>query len=171
MGFLWRAHNGIAFNNHWNGYQQMIHYDIETICNYGSCNGLWPSANHSLYPAQDQIGAGIDTGWGTPQSTSEAKLWFWSNYLNGNLGTPYNDFCGEAQSLIQEDRDYFMQKTSFNGSSGIGVGLLSARPSSGLTAGRYYWATDTNTLYRSTSSTTWETSYTPLTYPHPLRNY
>jgi hypothetical protein len=161
----------MAFNNDFNGYQQMIHYDIETICNNGSCNGLWPTSNHSVYPAQDQIGAGVDAGWGTAQSTTEAKLWFWSNYLNGGLAEPYTDMCSESLALIQEDRDRFLQKTPFNGSSGIGVGLLSARPSSGLSAGRYYWATDTNTLYRTTSSTTWEAYYTPYTYPHPLRNY
>jgi len=59
---------------------------------------------------------------------------------------------------------------TFNGSRGVGSGLLSARPSSGLKVGVGYWATDTKTLYRATSSTTWEIYYTPYTYPHPLRS-
>jgi hypothetical protein len=39
----------------------------------------------------------------------------------------------------------------------------------GLTVGVGYWATDTQTLYRATSATTWQAYYTPYQYPHPLR--
>jgi hypothetical protein len=35
-------------------------------------------------------------------------------------------------------------------------GLDSAKPSSGLTVGQLYWATDTKILYRATSSTSWQ---------------
>ena len=68
----------------------------------------------------------------------------------------------------RENVHYWRETTSFDGSVGIGVGLLAARPSSGLTVGVGYWATDTNTLYRATGAATWEAYYTPYTYPHPL---
>lgn len=57
--------------------------------------------------------------------------------------------------------------TSFSGASGVGSGVLSARPSS-CTAGVAYWATDTQTLYKCTSGNNWSTFYQPFTYPHPL---
>jgi hypothetical protein len=160
----------MIFNNTFSSsYQQSIRFDSETICRT-DCSAGWPSANVTVYPAQDQIGAGIDAGWATPQSTNEAKLRIWNNTHGGGSATPGIGSCDLSESMVQHNRDYFLQVTPFTGASGIGVGTLAARPSSGLTVGRYYWATDTNTLYRSASSITWETHYTPYTYPHPLRN-
>jgi len=170
-GLFLRSINGMIFNNTFSSsYQQSIRFDSETICGSG-CNAGWSTSNKTVYPAQDQIGAGIDTGWNTPQSTNEAKLRIWNNLRGAGPAATNIGGCADSLKLVQHDRDYFLQVAPFNGSSGIGVGFLSARPSSGLTIGRYYWATDTNTLYRSTSSTTWEAHYTPFTYPHPLRNY
>jgi hypothetical protein len=72
--------------------------------------------------------------------------------------------------MIESDRDYFLPNTNFaaNPTTGVGYGTLAARPNSGLTVNRFYWATDTSTLYRSTSATEWEVYYTPYTYPHPV---
>jgi PKD repeat protein len=68
----------------------------------------------------------------------------------------------------QEDKEFWAEKASFNGTAGIGVGPLSARPTT-CTKGVAYWATDTRTLYKSTAANTWNAYYTPYVYPHPLR--
>jgi hypothetical protein len=91
-------------------------------------------------------------------------VYLWSNTLNGtNYVSNY-----AAGGSIAENRDYYKENASFTGATGIGVGLLSARPSSGLTAGVGYWATDEQKLYVATNSTTWALYYQPYTYPHPL---
>lgn len=89
-------------------------------------------------------------------------------------------------SCPTQDRDYFVGIDKFDGSSGVGYGPLSARPSP-KKIGVGYWATDQNifdlrgmvgrspaspisgTLYKCTSSGEWTAYFTPLTYPHPLR--
>jgi len=80
---------------------------------------------------------------------------------NGSLWSVY-----ESDALFQNS-DYYLYSSSFNGTSGVGSGLLSARPST-CTAGVAYWATDQNTLYGCLSANTWAAHYTPYTYPHPL---
>jgi hypothetical protein len=57
--------------------------------------------------------------------------------------------------------------SGFNGTVGVGCGLLSARPST-CTVRVGYWATDTQTLFTCDSTNTWTAYYTPYTYPHPL---
>jgi hypothetical protein len=79
----------------------------------------------------------------------------------------------EYDPPAQQDRDYYLgtadsgSQISFNGTSGVGSGLLSGRPA---TCTRYvaYWATDTNTLYQCTATNAWTAYYTPYTYPHPM---
>jgi len=166
-----RSCNGMAFNNAYSsGFTSTVVADMETIC-YTSCGGVWSKTQEQIdaltYPYQDQIGVGLDSGYGTAQATDEAKLWIFNNTKAGAASAPTINFCTKAGELIQHDRDYFLQVTPFTGASGIGVGTLAARPASGLTTGVYYWATDTSTLYRATGATTWVTHYTPYTYPHP----
>jgi len=76
---------------------------------------------------------------------------FWANY---------------SPDVLQANRDYYLYTPSFNGTGGVGSGLLSARPST-CTAGVAYWATDQNTLYKC-SANAWTVLYTPYSYPHPL---
>lgn len=104
-------------------------------------------------------------------------------------GTCSGAFITIYDPQIVQNRDIFTdQGASCSGSSctsGVGVGLLSARPASctpnstsysgpytgaplGSSPGVGYWATDTNTLYVCTATNTWTTYYTPYTYPHPL---
>lgn len=90
-------------------------------------------------------------------------------------------------SCPAKDRDYYVGTDSFNGTSGVGYGPLSARPTP-QKVGVGYWATDQNianlkdmvgknpltpisgTLFKCTSPGIWTAYYQPYTYPHPLRN-
>jgi hypothetical protein len=72
-----------------------------------------------------------------------------------------------SPSAFVANSDYYNYTASFNGTSGTGSGLLSARPST-CTPRVGYWATDTQTLYQCTATNTWTAYYTPYTYPHPL---
>jgi len=111
---------------------------------------------------------------GQPQHASDSYYWGnrkWGIQFDPALSPELGAVCSTCGLVVPtENVHVWMEKSSFNGSVGIGVGLLSARPSSGLTAGVGYWATDTQTLYRATNSTTWETYYVPYAYPHPHRS-
>ena len=82
----------------------------------------------------------------------------------------------EADGPVSANQDYYLGTTnsgtpiSFSGTSGVGAGVLSGRPST-CTKGVAYWATDQGaqgTLYQCSSTNTWTVYYTPYTYPHPL---
>jgi len=79
---------------------------------------------------------------------------------------------------IQENRDFYNQKTPFDGTVGVGVGPLADRTKT-CTPGAAYWATDQGDwdsthegpdgqLYVCTAPNTWTFYYEPYTYPHPL---
>ena len=82
-------------------------------------------------------------------------------------------YANEGVSEQTQNQDYYLGTTnsgtpiSFNGTSGVGSGTLSSRPST-CAPMVAYWATDTNTLYQCSSTNTWTAYYTPYTYPHPL---
>jgi hypothetical protein len=111
---------------------------------------------------------------GQPQHISDS--YYWNNTYRGNLvhAIEGEDCC----DAISENSEFFNQDTSFDGTTGIGVGTLANRPST-CTTGVGYWATDQcdwnsenpgpdGCLYRCTGDN-WELYYTPYTYPHPLR--
>jgi hypothetical protein len=117
-------------------------------------------------------------------------VYVWGNTLSGSQVTGIvgfaNSISGFVQSsaLLADNRDYYQQfgalgeSGTFNGTKGVGQGLLSARPATctagtdpqthGGAPGVGYWATDTNTLYVCNPTNTWTAYYTPYTYPHPL---
>jgi hypothetical protein len=96
---------------------------------------------------------------------------------NGSLMSVSVQGEGRNNLHIQANRDYYTTNTSFNGTSGVGEGPLSSRPSS-CTTGVAYWATDQGEwnslqagpdgrLYKCTATNTWSLYYTPQTFPHP----
>jgi hypothetical protein len=94
----------------------------------------------------------------------------YSNSLQLDVGSPY--------PTIQENRDFYNQKTPFDGTAGVGVGKLADRPKT-CKPGVAYWATDEGEwdsthdgadgqLYVCSERDTWSLYYKPYTYPHPL---
>ena len=63
-----------------------------------------------------------------------------------------------------------LKSAAFDGTSGVGSGLLADRPvtCSPLVG---YFATDTDTLYQCTAVNTWTSYYTPFTFPHSLTGH
>jgi hypothetical protein len=84
-------------------------------------------------------------------------------YISGTL-----DYGGATGVVPRANVHFWAQPSSFDGTVGVGVGLLAARPAT-CTTGVGYWGTDTEILYRAVATNTWEAYYTPYTYPHPLR--
>lgn len=160
----------------------------------GACDGtsLWDgnTAGQSGWPCRDQIGRGPDTGTDSSvigKGTSSEPVHLWNNYRSTGVVVPvYVVDNTRNQTHIQADRDFYDYDTTFDGTSGTGCGTLANMPAT-CTAGVGYWATTqsctdmtgmvganpstpiSGTLYKCTATDTWTASYTPYTYPHPLR--
>jgi PKD repeat protein len=107
------------------------------------------------------------------ESQHICRSYYWNNtkdgaVLNLRVGQTVN-YGGTIGAVPQEDREFWQQKPSFNGTTGMGVGPLADRPLKGI-LGVGYWATDVNRLFRWTANNVWEEYYTPYAFPHPLRN-
>ena len=143
--------------NRWN-YQRggkLLFYN-----NTGISTGGPPNITESD-PSADRGTANIPPPIYTPYD-----CYFWNNAWNG---TRINAMIVDSDfGCITENVTFWNQKDGFDGTAGIGVGSLSARPTT-CTIGVAYWATDTNILYKATATNTWAAYYTPYTYPHPLR--
>jgi hypothetical protein len=170
-----------------------------TPSGWGNCDGTgvftaWDGALLG-YPCLDQPGRGAgdllngqffpnvsDTITGTISFTHQAlsPIYAWSNTFNDAGFSPEGIVTVGIPALVADNREYYQQfgtygeSGSFNGTKGVGQGLLSARPLTctagpgGNTPGVGYWATDSNTLYVCNPTNIWTTYYTPYTYPHPL---
>jgi hypothetical protein len=124
----------------------------------------------------------INTRTGTIAWPNQAlePVYEWLDTWNPVPGYPTeSSFSVHEPTVLSQNRDYYAYNASFNGTSGVGSGLLSARPAT-CTPGVGYWATDQGEwnsnhggpdgqLYRCTATNTWTLYYTPYIYPHPLR--
>jgi len=148
----------------------------------GFCNGsdLWDQNTGATgYPCLDQIGRGTgDLITGSPPLNTTTHTTAWPHqaleptyeWLDTYNPPPFNGFDAvwrSAQSIIAPNRDFYLFSSTFNGTSGVGAGLLAQRPAT-CTPLVAFWATDTSTLYQCTATNTWTVYYTPFTYPHPL---
>jgi len=151
-------------------------------------NSLGPStwdqnaSGTSGYACIDQVGRGkgdLLTGVFPNKVDSVTNTITWPNqaieplyeWLDTNATGPLAS--SEQPDVIKQNRDFYVYTGSFNGTSGVGSGPLSSRPSTctagpgGNTNGVAYWATDTNTLFVCNPTNTWTSYYAPYTYPHP----
>jgi hypothetical protein len=107
---------------------------------------------------------------GQPQHVSDS--YYWNNTHNGIGFSPYIaqtlDYGVPEGMVPREDKHFWVQKSDFNGTSGMGVGPISSRPTT-CTPGVAYWATDEKKLYRCLTPNVWTLYYVPYAYPHPLR--
>jgi hypothetical protein len=128
----------------------------------------------------------INTKTGTVGWPHQAlsPIYVWNNTYTPQYFTSSPLVSEGCNGVCSDNREYYQQfgslaePGSFNGTKGVGQGLLSARPAtctagtdpltSGNAPGVGYWATDTNTLYVCNPTNTWTVYYTPYTYPHPL---
>lgn len=99
-GIHLRGSNGVVFNNTIEDHSNGVQFDYEQSCI--ECSG-WDSFYPEAYPAQDQFGAGKDTGWRTAQ-TMNLGLWAWNNTLDGSPSELNENMCS---GFLVEDRDYF----------------------------------------------------------------
>jgi hypothetical protein len=122
-------------------------------------DALNPPANHAVS--------------GQPQHVSDS--YSWGNMRNGAtlfVGNPYIDgtvdYGGTTGLVPQENREFWREQGAFDGTTGVGVGVMASRPAAAR-EGVGYWATDVRILFRGTAAGAWEAYYVPFTYPHPLR--
>jgi hypothetical protein len=138
-------------------------------------DGNWsPKTTYYGYPCYHQPGRK------SPNALSPIYLWNnrWSD--DGTVvplvvEDPWGGAAPTPVTHIVANRDFYDDvKSGFNGTTGTGRGLLSARPANCTTSslepggGVGYFATDTGTLYRCSAGNTWTVHYKPYTYPHPL---
>jgi uncharacterized repeat protein (TIGR02543 family) len=179
-----RAGTGVVFNNITTGLwgSNVILYDnVRSYESRGTsalkCDGtsLWDGNYDATgYPCRDQIGRGYDASqWedAPPGAYTQVLMpaYSWNNTGNSNANVPASVSSNSSQH-IQANRDFYDYNVSFNGTSGVGKGLLSTRPVT-CTTGVAYFATDQGTLgtlYKCTATDTWTPYFTPYTCPHPL---
>jgi hypothetical protein len=184
-----RGSTGVAFDNIATGYSAHDIWldnvrDSAPSGSWGICDGSsWIDGNEtgkSGYLCRDQVGAGRDTSvWDYSQpapSQEKQPVYAWGNRYDGANMLP---FVSANETHIAANRDYYNENPSFNGTTGVGVGVLANRPAT-CTKGVAYWATDQGSwnksgrggqgvLYKCTAPNTWTLYYTPYTYPHPLQ--
>ena len=137
---------------------------------------------YKLLVALDQPGRGkgnfladkdpVVTGSWPHQALEPVYAWgnIYDNSQQLDVASPY--------PTIQENRDFYNQKTPFDGTVGVGVGKLADRPKT-CTPGVAYWASDEGEwdsihegpdgqLYVCSVPNTWSLYYKPYMYPHPL---
>lgn len=195
----------MAFNNSFTAFStkstdplEMTHYRSATpaVAGYntslGRCDGTSsrdgnrsPSSIYFGYPCWRQPGRDF--------AGNLKPMYVWNNRWSDTgarismlVANPWSSISPGVEDHIKPERDYYnavsaSAQTSpsapFNGTTGMGFGLLANRPTTCTTGaepldagkgGVGYWATDTNTLYRCSAANTWTAHYQPYIYPHPL---
>jgi hypothetical protein len=136
-------------------------------------------------------GAGALVSGSTPTVAAISQaldpIYEWDNtaapLYHGNLGANTGRVIANRDWYTDNSNGSPKAQTSptspFNGTSGVGFGALSNRPTT-CTAGVGYFATDQGSwntsgnsfgqgeLFTCSATNTWSLHYTPYTYPHPL---
>lgn len=148
--------------------------------------------NYTQYSCDEcQTPTGQNAGGDYSQHVQNTYIW--SNLKAGGtqvVMTKGGDRCGDYVSggyAIAANTDYWNYTATFDGTAGVGCGILANRPAT-CTTGVGYWATDqdcsdltgmvgaspatpiSGSLHKCTSTNTWTADYyVPYAYPHPLR--
>jgi hypothetical protein len=135
---------------------------------------VWDNADsyeiRKAYPCIDQVGRGsgdllsgsppVPAAW--PNQVLE-PVYQWNNTKSG-VANAAASTSGTVHILV--NRDFYNGTASFDGTSGVGYGLLAARPAT-CTPFVLYYATDTTKGYRCPVTNTWVEYYSgPLAYPY-----
>ena len=156
--------NGTASTNLWDGNSDSSGYPCLDQMGRGAGDAISGNA-----PTQKDSAVGAQT-W--PRQALE-PIYEWNDAYTPAPNNGFDALWASNSGPIVANRDYYLGTTnagtpiSFNGTVGVGTGLLSARPAT-CTKNVAYFATDTNTLYQCSATNTWTPYYTPFTYPHPL---
>jgi hypothetical protein len=147
----------------------------------------------SGYANPDRYGLEIVGGTGAGQyrliiDVQPSRLTVSPNWETNPDSTSQYRIVSDCCNVIAENSEFYNHNPDFDGTTGVGCGLLSSLPAT-CTQGVGYWATEqsctgideasvgahpitpiSGTLYKCTAPDTWEAYYTPYTYPHPLRS-
>jgi hypothetical protein len=151
----------------------------------GRCDGssTWDqnTPGQAGYACRDQIGRSRDAVKWTPGAAHAQPLtptYIWNNTtsLGGGQQIAVRVQRPGTPNHIVANRDFYALHAAFDGTSGVGSGVLAERPRN-CTVGVGYWATDqgnwnatgpSGVLFTCTSPDLWTLTYTPYQYPHPL---
>jgi hypothetical protein len=159
-------------------------------CNL-DCDGTYTGGSFPPVADGNRAGQNGYPCWHQPGRDANAVLkpiYIWNNRNQSGARVAVSiESGGFIDSHLVANRDYFeatgiqtSPSSPFNGTSGMGFGILANRPTTCTTntgpdagnGGVGYFATDVGpqgTLYRCSATNTWTVHYTPYTYPHPLQ--
>jgi|CXWL01.1.fsa_nt_gi hypothetical protein len=181
-----RSGAGVSFDNTYTGAYSGLNLSVYRarpqtyVAKYGQCDGssAWDgnvgAPGAPGWPCLDQTGYTFTQNSGGSYTSN--PLYAWKNTRNGVEVAPTPS---EVTAYLVENRDFFSYNPSFNGTRGVGVGVLANRPAT-CTKNVAYWATDrgswnsvvggeSGVLYRCTATNKWSLYYMPYAYPHPLQ--
>ena len=181
--------------------KQMDHRDGRVMNFFNrivSTGATWISSRNECNDNQNPAGYTVDDG-GMPMHLNDSYYFNIRNsagvhteYGGSNIANGSTQNCEGASGTsytIAENQDFWGYKSSFNGTVGVGCGILASRPATCTTGVGYFATTDSctsisdanvganpetpisGTFYKCTATNTWTAYYTPYTYPHPLRSY
>lgn len=121
-----------------------------------------------------------------PQHVNDTYVWMNRQGVTGEIKNGYisQNLCPEYQ--LAENKDFWNYNARYNGTTERGIGIGTALPAKGQ-VGDGFWLTDqsyedltnytgvnpfeplSGTLFKYTADRGWVPYFTPLPYPHPLR--
>ncbi len=193
--YVQEPNNSYYWNNRYNGTLFGTSVPInETGTATGGGSNYLSVASASSGLQSGCYGIGITSGTGAGQcanitggtSTTYTVSPNWTTIPDSTSKYAINEDW-QYNGLVENVNFFNDQTPNFNGTVGCGCGPLSSRPST-CTVGVGYWATNqtctqvssancgvrpsapiSGTFYKCTATNTWQSYYTPYTYPHPLR--